>query len=110
MMEIEYDALHRLGVCLKFPVLVVMTVALLLLRYHRLANCPYRGANTGLEYSRPQISPMSRMFLKSEEMAKSIARRTPLPFLKHILLNLNVCALRFGAHQNIRVRNYNGPL
>jgi hypothetical protein len=28
MMEIEYDALHRLGVCLKFPVLVVMTVAL----------------------------------------------------------------------------------
>jgi hypothetical protein len=28
MMETEYDALHRLGVCLKFPVRVVMTVAL----------------------------------------------------------------------------------
>jgi hypothetical protein len=28
LMETEYDASHRLGVCLKFPVRVVMTVAL----------------------------------------------------------------------------------
>jgi hypothetical protein len=28
MMETEYEALHRLGACLKFPVRVFMTVAL----------------------------------------------------------------------------------
>lgn len=35
-------------------------------------------------------------------MAKGIARRMPLPFLRHVLLFETVCALRFGAHQNIR--------